>query len=127
MNQPQAKNEELNERHELEKWIAGRIGVELQRTYPRLRWGVVADTAGQVVIIICPFVSQTKGYYLHMNKYTIHQLTKRAVEAAGEILERHGIARKQTVNTDHIEAMPRDLRDNVIATDAAPEPIKKCH
>ena len=123
----QVEIQDKNDRSELEKWIAGKIGTAIQKQYPRMRWGVLADTAGQYVLIICPVISQTKGYYLHLHRYTMHELEIRAVQVAGEILERHGVSRHQLLSTDNVEAMPRDLRQNIIATDSAPVPINKCH
>lgn len=127
MPQDKQTEEADNERAELDKWIASKIGDELYRHYPRLQWGIMVDSIGQTIIIVCPFVSQTSGYYLHMNKYTIHELQKRAVHAAGEILERHGISRDQTINVENIQSMARDLKGSVIAPDGKPEPIHKCH
>jgi hypothetical protein len=118
----------ISENRELESWIGNKVGTALQQTYPRLRWGVYVDIPNQLVIIVCPFISATKGYHLHLQRYTIAQLQKRAVDVAGEILERHGISRRQTVNLEHHEGDCRDLRDNIITADSKAEPLSKtCH
>lgn len=124
-----AEQEELAEEQkkaEVERWIAGKIGTKLQSTYPRLQWAVTCSVKHQIVIIICPFISTTKGYHLHLLKYTIDQLEKKAVVVAGEILERHGIARNQTPNLEKAENALRDSRGSIVTADSAPE-RSKCH
>ena len=53
---------------------------------------------------------------------TIDELERRAVMAAGEILERYNVSRNRDFNPDHIETLARDAMDEVIAADAAAEP-----
>lgn len=114
-------HEDENERlAKLEMFIAKRIGEELVKHYPDRQWGVHVDLRG-IICIMCPSVSLERGYHLHINGDMIHQLQIRAVKAAGEILERHNVSRNRVVDPMTIEELPRDMRDNVIAPDAAPE------
>lgn len=124
-----AEQEELAEEQKtaaVEHWIAGKVGNKLQSTYPRLRWAIVCSVKQQIVIIICPFISTTKGYHLHLKNYIIDQLEKKAVIVAGEILERHGISRNQTPNLEKAENALRDSRGSIVTADSAPE-RSKCH
>lgn len=115
----------LDERKaKLEQWIAKRVGTKLTKAYPNREWKVVVDISGQILIVACDSISNYKGYHIHMANRTILELETRAVAAAGEILERHNVTRSKKFDTDLIETWARDARDNVIAADSAPEPIK---
>ena len=112
-------------RAKVEFWIAKQIGEDLCRVYPRREWGVYVDAENEIVCITCPSVSTTKGYYLHIRGSTLHDLQVRARRAAGEILERHGITRDFRFNPDNLETVQRNLRDDVVTPDSAPEPLTR--
>lgn len=103
--------------------IAQAIGARLIKAYNNRQWKVIVDIKGGILIVACDSVSNEKGYHIHMAGRTLHELEDKAVMAAGEILERHGLSRFKTFNADAYEDLPRDMRDNVIAPDSAPEPI----
>lgn len=95
----------------LEMWIAKHIGEHLVEHYPKRQWGVEVDIPAQMVIVMCPSVSQNKGYHLHMRGDNIEGLCKRAEMAAGEIMERYGLSRNRVFNPDQLETLHR-LRHN---------------
>jgi hypothetical protein len=107
----------------LEQWIGMRIGKLLMEHYNQREWKVMVDVENQMLIIGCDSICNFKGYHLHMNKYTMEELERRAIEAAGEILERHNVSRSKRFNPDHLETLARDAQDSVIAVDSAPEPV----
>lgn len=107
----------------LEQWIAMRIGRVLMEKYNQREWKVIVDIPNQMVIIGCDSICNFKGYHLHLSRYSMEELEQRSVMAAGEILERHNVARSRNFNPDHLETLARDSRDSVIAPDAAPEPV----
>lgn len=109
-------------RAKLEQWMAKRIGTKLVEKYRGRQWKVMVNLEGQMVIIACDSISNYKGYHIHMVGRTIHDLEEKAVMAAGEILERHNLARSKYFNPDKFEDLPRDRFDNVIATDSRAEP-----
>jgi hypothetical protein len=102
----------------VEMWIAKNIGDELMKVYPNREWGIRVNIEGAVVIITCDSLSVEKGYHIHMVGRTIHQLQAKAVNAAGEILERHGITRNKHIDEDIFETLKRDSGDNVITEDS---------
>lgn len=108
-------------RAKLEAFIAKKIGEDLVVHYPNRQWGVEVDVPGQMVTILCPSVSLTKGYHIHMRKHTIHGLQERARTAAGEILERHNLSRARVFDPTILESLKRDSKDDVIATDSKAE------
>ena len=110
-------------RAKLEQWIAMRIGKKLMEQYNQREWKVMVDLETQMLIIGCDSICNFKGYHLHMSKYTMEELEQRAIMAAGEILERHNVARSRNFNPEHLETLARDAHDSVIATDSAPEPV----
>lgn len=112
-------------RAKLEMWIAKRVGEVLMKVYDQRQWGVEVDVDNGVLIVTCPSLSLTKGYHIHLGRYNMHELQTRAVRAAGEILERHGITRARTMDGGVFEHLPKTLRGDTIAPDAAPEPLKK--
>ena len=103
--------------------IARAIGARLVKAYNNRQWKVIVDIKGGMLIIGCDSLSNEKGYHIHMANRTLHDLEEQAVRAAGEILERHDVSRLVGFNPDTIETMPRDVYDNVIGPDSAPEPI----
>jgi hypothetical protein len=103
--------------------IAQAIGARLVKAYNNRQWKVIVDIKGGMLIIGCDSLSNEKGYHIHMANRTLHDLEEQAVRAAGEILERHSVSRLITFNPDTIETMSRDVYDNVIGPDSAPEPI----
>ncbi len=107
----------------LEMKIAGRIGAKLVRKYNNRQWKVQIDLAGGMLIIACDSISNHKGYHIHTRGRTIHQLEARALQAAGEILERHALSRNKIFNPDNFEGLIRDQFDNVITPDSVAEPI----
>lgn len=122
-NSPSREQSTLNERAALEHWIASQVGVELMKHYPRLKWEIIVDVQQQMVVIVCPFISTEKGYHLKLMKYTIHELQKKAVMVAGEMLERHGLSRRQTIDLGTVEEAKRNLRGSIVGPDSAPEAI----
>lgn len=111
----------------VEMWIAKKIGTELIKHYPNRQWGVKVDAPAQMLIISCNSVSYEKGYHISMHLRNIDELQRRAVKAAGEILERHDLSRARRFDADILETLPRDHKDNVIVADgsAKPDPIDK--
>lgn len=110
-------------RAKVEYWIAKRIGETLIAAYKNRQWECIVDLDAEVLIIKCPSLSLRKGYYLALNR-TIHDLGIAAVRAAGEILERYNVTRARVTDAKMFDALPQH-RDEVIAKDAAPEPIQK--
>jgi hypothetical protein len=108
-------------RAKLEMYIAKKIGEHMVKHFPNRQWGVEVDVENGVLVLLCPSLSKTKGYHIHLGSYTIHDLQARCVKAAGEILERHNVSRSKLFDPDTLEALVRDVKDNVIAVDAAPE------
>jgi hypothetical protein len=107
----------------LEQWMAKKVGTALVKAYNNRQWKVVIDLEGKMMIIACDSISNYKGYHISMVGRTVHDLEIEGVKAAGEILERHNIARSKRFDADIIETLARDAQDNVIAVDSAAEPI----
>lgn len=110
-------------RSKLEYWTAKQIGEALIAAYPNRQWECIVDIDAEVLIIKCPSLSLTKGYYLALDR-TINDLQIAAKRAAGEILERYGVTRGRVTDAKMFDALSQ-VRDEVIAPDAAPEPIQK--
>jgi hypothetical protein len=106
----------------LEMWIAKRVGEHVANFYPNRQWRVDVDLLAGMLILSCPSVSSLKGYYLSLSR-PLHDLQARAKMAAGEILERHGLPTSRAFNPDAIETLPRNIRDEVVTSDSAPEPL----
>ena len=102
----------------VEMWIAKNIGDYIIKTYPNREWGVRVNIEGRMVIITCDSLSTEKGYHIHMLGRTIHQLQVKAVNCAGEILERHGVTRNRRIDEDIFETLERDHGDNVVTEDS---------
>lgn len=116
------QHEDFDERRaKLEMYIAKQIGEYMVKHYPGRQWGVEVDVTCGVLVLLCPSLSREKGYHIHLRQYTIHDLQQRCAHAAGEILERHNVSRSKLFDPDTLETLRRDVRDNVIAVDAAPE------
>lgn len=107
----------------MEAWIAKRVGEKVAQKYPNREWKVIVDIPNEMLILACDSVSNVKGYHIKMVGYTIKQLQKKAVYAAGEILERHNITRNRIFDEDILETLDRDFMDSVITPDSAAEPI----
>ena len=107
----------------LEQWIGKRIGTELMRVYNQREWKVMVDLEGQLLITGCDSICNYKGYHIHMLNRTIEELIQKSIMAAGEILERHNVARDRNFNPAILDELKRDRNDSVIAPDAAPEPV----
>jgi hypothetical protein len=120
---PEAKDIRAKRIAQLEMAVAGRIGAKLVSKYNNRQWKVNIDLAGGMLIISCDSISNHMGYHIHTRGRTIHELETRSVMAAGEILERHELARSKQFNPDKFEGLIRDRFDNVITPDSAPEPI----
>lgn len=105
----------------LEQWIAKSIGTVLVREFPNRQWKVIVDIEGQMLIIACDSISNTKGYHIKMVGRNLHELQERAKFAAAEILERHNLTRSKRFDADILETLARDATDSVIADDSAPE------
>ena len=108
--------------NKIEMWTAKQIGEKLMSEYPNRQWDVRVDARGGMIIIVCPMISKTKGYHLHMKGDTISQLQERAVQAAGEILERAGLARGKIFNPEKFEDLERwGPNDEAISADLISE------
>lgn len=107
----------------LEQWIAKKVGTALLNAYNNRQWKVIVDIPGQMLIVACDSISNYKGYHISMVQRNVEELERRAVLAAGEILERHELSRQKRFDADILETLARDAQDNVITTDSAPEPI----
>jgi len=105
-------------RAKLEMWIAKNIGTALVKYYPNREWGVRVDVEGRMVIITCDSISLKKGYHIHMADRNLNELCARSVQAAGEILERHGISRNKAFDADILETLKRDWDGEVVANDS---------
>jgi hypothetical protein len=103
--------------------IAKAISTRLVRAYNNRQWKINVDIKGGMLIIACDSISNNKGYHIHMKSVPLHELEEKAVRAAGEILERHGLSRLVGFNADTYEDLPRDLQDNVIGPDSMAEAI----
>ncbi len=115
---------QVGESHEaqavrLEFWIAKQIGTDLMKTFPNRQWLVDVDSRNGVIVIACPSLSKRLGYRLHIKRDTVAELIPRARRAAGEILERFGVSRSKIIDPLTMESFDRDVRDDVIAADAA--------
>lgn len=108
----------------LEYWIAKKVGEAVAQEYPNRQWEIRVDISGGILVVVCPSVSLTKGYHLYLNR-TMFQLIADAKRAAGEILERHNVSRRKDFDPTTLQELPRTLREDVIAVDAAPDPISK--
>lgn len=107
----------------LEAWIAKGIGSAVAEKYPNREWKVIVDLGGQMVILACDSVSNNKGYHMHMQHQCLKDMQKKAIRAAGEILERHDVSRARIFNEDILETLKRDSHDDVITPDSVAEPI----
>ncbi len=107
----------------MEAWIAKRVGEAVAQKYPNREWKVIVDIPNEMLILGCDSVSNVKGYHIKMVGRTIKQLQKKALYAAGEILERHNITRNRIFDEDILETLDRDFMDSVITADSAAEPI----
>ena len=103
--------------------MAQSIGAELVKKYNNRQWKVIVDLPNGMLIIGCDSVSNDNGYHIHIPGRTLHELQERAVKAAGEILERHGVDRGKLYNPDKLETLIRDQYGEVLTPDSAPEPI----
>lgn len=114
----------LDERKaKLEQWMAMRVGSRLMKDYNQRQWKVIVDLEGGMLIVACDSISSYKGYHIKLEGRTIDELERRAVMAAGEILERHNVSRERRFNADTLETLARNSRDEVIAPDSDAEPV----
>ena len=91
-----------------EKYLAGTIGRAVTSEYPGRGWEVRVDIPARMVMLLAPQLSQRKAYHILMEQRTIHQLCRKAVHAAGEILERYGLGRRRLVLPDEFLALERE-------------------
>ena len=106
----------------VEQWIAVQVGTVLMKEYPQREWKVIVDVHGGMLIVGCDSICNHKGYHIKLDK-TIDELQRRAVMAAGEILERHNIARSKRFDPAQLDELARDAFDSVISADSEAEPI----
>ena len=103
----------------IEMWMAKTLGTALVKKYPGRQWGVQLNLEGGVLVILCPSLSNEKGYHILLKGDTIHTLELKALRAGGEILERYGVSREKNVDEAEIEqGLIRDSNDEVISADA---------
>jgi len=107
----------------IEMWMAKAVGTKLVRTYPGREWGVQVNLLGGIMVITCPSLSNEKGYHLHTLGKNIYDLEAAAIRAGGEILERYNISRNNRFDSDILETLDRDYKDEVLSADASPEAI----
>jgi len=107
----------------LEMWIAKQIGASLVQHYPNRQWGVKVDCPAQMMVVSCNSVSYNKGYHISMHLRNVEELQRRAILAAGEILERHDISRARRFDADILETLPRNHKDDVIVKDGSADPV----
>jgi len=109
----------------LEQWIASTVGHAVTKQYQNRQWRISVDVPNRMVIVVCPSLSGTKGYHVHISNRTMEEIVNACVMGAGEILERHGMSRRQFANPEVFEVVPRDVRGDVVANDAKAEPIAR--
>jgi hypothetical protein len=114
---------ESERKAKLEQWIGKRIGTKLMEVYNQREWKVMVDIDNRMLIIGCDSICNYKGYHIKMAGRTIQELIDRSIMAAGEILERHNLARSRNFDPAQLDDLARDAKDSVISPDAAPEPI----
>lgn len=107
----------------LEAWIAKAVGKSLTRHYPNREWKVIVDIPGGMLVVACDSISNYKGYHIRLEGRNIQDLQERAKFAAGEILERHNVARSRRFDADILETLNRNSKDEVITSDSAAEPV----
>jgi len=105
--------------------LCDHLGREILNHYPNREWKIIADFVGGIVIIACDSLSLNRGYFIRLEGKTVNEITKKAVTACGEILERFNISRNKYFNSDELETIKRDFQGEAIASDAAPENISK--
>jgi hypothetical protein len=115
-NAPQTGESHEQKDMRVEFYIAKKIGEDLCRTYQNRQWHVDVDSRNEVVVIGCPSLSKRMGYRLHMKRDTVADLIPRCRRAAGEILERFGVARSRLIDPATLETFQRDVRDDVKLT-----------
>lgn len=116
-NAPQAEESFESKAIQVEYWMAKQIGTDLVKHYPNRQWGVDVDSRNGVIVISCPSLSKREGYRIHIKRDTIADLLPRCRRAAGAILERFNVTRGRIIDPYTFEAMPRDVRDDVICAD----------
>ena len=103
----------------IEMWMAKHLGSALVRTYPGRQWGVQINLEGGLLVVLCPSLSNEKGYHILLKGDTIHALELKTLRAGGEILERYNVSRNRDVEEADIEeGLVRDHKDEVISADA---------
>ena len=115
--------------NKLEMWIAKQLGETLVKVYPNRQWNVNVDVMGGMVILMCPSLSQLKGYHIHMKSDTIDALKRKVISAAGEILERYGMKRTQKFDPDDLETVDRigPYEEAITADSDGVDPIIRKH
>ena len=95
-------------RAEIEMNLAGRIGRAVEKAYPNRPWRISVDAVNKIVVVACPHVSLRKGWHFPMADMTLHAMQRKAVKAAGEVLERAGLSRSRRTDGSDAEGVPRD-------------------
>ena len=110
----------------VEMWMARNIGTNLVAEYPNRQWGVDVDIRGGMIVITCPSLSTAKGYHLEIKSDNIESLQRRSVEAAGEIMERYGLARGKIFDPNSFNDLTRLSNDEVVSADSdGVDPMKR--
>ena len=107
----------------LELWLCKTLAEELDKHYPTREWVVKVDFVAGVVAVQCPEISQDHGYLLALTR-SQSELLGMMSYVGGEILERAGVSRNRKHDSDDINALPRDFKDDVTLADLqSPEDI----
>lgn len=101
---------------ETEAWIARRIGTKLEALYPLREWEVRVDAHGGVVTVVCPNVTQLRGYVISLSR-SMNEILGMLPRIGGEILERGRISRGRKVDPGEIDDRERTVRDELVGVD----------
>lgn len=108
-------------RAKIEMFLGKQVCEVLAHHYPKRNWRAGVSLDNQVIVVMCTDVSTEKGYYIHLTR-SLQEIRDMLPRIGGEILERAGLSREKKFNTDVVETLKRDVRDNVVNSDmVAPE------
>jgi hypothetical protein len=93
--------------------ICKKLGAALVRKYQNRQFYVEVVDNGRVAVVKMPAISMEYGLVLHLSG-VIEADERKVVHAAGEVLERFGLTRGRTDNTD-ISKLERNSRGSIHA------------